>query len=385
MQWDLVQRRTVPGVSPGEQDLTVPLVKSAIFPLEVGDKHRRPVRTPTGRWLHGQPPDVPGYATLGRVSNRENGFVPADDGIGDPFGSSYAVPVAGGTLTVAHAGRPLDQTDIVVLAIHGITGNRMVWRSVARDVTRRTQMSVLAPDLRGRGENAALPGPYGIPTHIADMLAVLDHVGVRRAVLVGHSMGAYVAARIAAEHPERTAGLVLVDGGTPVCGLTAEEATAAHGFLVGPALARRAIPFMSAQAYVDFWRQHPAFAHAWNDDVEAYALHDLIGKPGAFRYVISVEAVQADSDDMLYDRVNRNAVNHVQIPLHLLRAERGAFDDENPLIQHAEFDAFIAQHPTAYVEEVRGVNHYTVLLGDSPGPPRVAAAIEDAVRSATSA
>jgi hypothetical protein len=75
----------------------------------------------------------------------------------------------------------------------------------------------------------------------------------------------------------------------------------------------------------------------------------------------------------------------VQIPLHLLRAERGALDDENPLIQQREFDAFIARHPTAYVEEVHGVNHYTVLLGDSPGPPRVAAAIEDAVRSATSA
>jgi pimeloyl-ACP methyl ester carboxylesterase len=340
---------------------------------------------PTGRWLHGQLPDVPRYATLGRVRNKENGFVPADDGIGDPFGSSYAVPVAGGTLTVAHAGPPLDQADIVVLAIHGITSNRMVWRSAARDVTRSKQMSVLAPDLRGRGESAALPGPYGIATHVADMLAVLDHVGVGRAVLVGHSMGAYVAARIAAEHPERTAGLVLVDGGTPVCDLSEEAATAAHGFLVGPALARRAMPFMSAQAYLDFWRQHPAFAHAWNDDVEAYVLHDLSGKPGAFRYVISVEAVQTDSHDMLSDRANRNAVNDVQTPLHLLRAERGALGDENPLIQQPEFDAFVAKHPTAYVEEVHGVNHYTLLIGDSPGPPRVAAAIEDAVRTATSA
>jgi pimeloyl-ACP methyl ester carboxylesterase len=286
---------------------------------------------------------------------------------------------------VEHAGPPVEQADIVVLAIHGITSNGLVWRSVAREVTRGTQISLLAPDLRGRGESVALPGPYGIVAHVEDMLAVLDYVGARRAVLVGHSMGAYVAARIVAEHPERAAGLVLVDGGTPVFDLTEEGAAAAHAFLVGPALVRHAMPFMSAKAYLDFWHQHPAFAEAWNDDVEAFALHDLSGKPGSLRYVASVEAIETDSDDMLSDRVNLDASDHVRIPLHLLRATRGALDDEHALIQRPELDAFIARHPTAEVEEVPGVNHYTLLLGDSPGPPRVAAAIQAAVRAATSA
>jgi lipase len=202
-------------------------------------------------------------------------------------------------------------------------------------------------------------------------------------VLVGHSMGAYVAARIAAEHPERTAGLVLVDGGTPVSDLTQETAVAGHAFLVGPALARQAMPFMSKQAYLEFWRQHPAFAHAWNEDVEAYVLHDLGGKPGAFRYILSVEAIERDSNDVLSDRGYRDAINDVHVPLHLLRALRGALDDEHLLIQQPELDAFIAKHPTAEVEDVANVNHYTLLLGDSPGPPRVAAAIEAAARAAS--
>jgi lipase len=216
------------------------------------------------------------------------------------------------------------------------------------------------------------------------MLAVLDFVGERRAVLVGHSMGAYVAARIVAEHPERAAGLVLIDGGTPVSNLTEEAAAAAHAFLVGPALVRHAMPFMTANAYLEFWRQHPAFAEAWNDDVEAYALYDLSGKPGALRYVASVEAIETDSDDMLSDRVNLESSDHVQIPIRLLRAPRGALGDEHALIQQPDLDAFVARHPTAGVEEVPGVNHYTLLLGDSPGPPRVAAAIEAAVRAAMS-
>jgi pimeloyl-ACP methyl ester carboxylesterase len=325
------------------------------------------------------------------TTDRQNGSSPAEDtirengstSIGEPFGAPAAVPVAGGTLAVAHAGPPPDQAEAVVLAIHGVTGNGMVWRSVARDVTSATQISMLAPDLRGRAESAALPGPYGIAAHVADMLAVLDDARVDRAVLVGHSMGAYVAARIAAEHPERVAGLVLVDGGTPVSELTEEAAAMAHAFLVGPALARRAIPFMSVAAYLDFWRQHPAFAHAWNDDVEAYVLHELRGKPGAFRYIVSVEAVETDSADLLTDPANRNAINRVQTSPHVLRALRGAIDDENMLIQQTELDAFVAAHPSAHVEEVLDVNHYTLVIGDSPGPQRVAAAIEAAARPTT--
>lgn len=314
------------------------------------------------------------------MRNRENTPAPAHETIREPFGAPVTVPVSGGTLTVARTGAAVERTDTVVLAIHGITSNGLVWRSVARDVTWRTQMSVLAPDLRGRGENAGLSGPYGISTHVADMLAVLDHVGAERAVLVGHSMGAYVAARIAAEHPERTAGLVMVDGGTHVAELTEEAAMAAHAFLVGPALVRRAMPFASVDAYLTFWRQHPAFAQAWNDDVEAYVLHDLSRGPAPFRYLISVEAIQTDSDDMLSDRTNRDAVADVRVPLHLLRAPHGVLGDGNPLIQRRELEDFIARHPTAYVEEVPGVNHYTLLLGDSPGPSRVIAVIDAVAR-----
>jgi pimeloyl-ACP methyl ester carboxylesterase len=267
----------------------------------------------------------------------------------------------------------------VVLAIHGITGNLMVWSSVARHFADSARVSILAPDLRGRGESAALPGAYGIATHVEDMLAVLDHFGVREPVLAGHSMGAYVAARLVGEHPERAAGLVLVDGGPSVDAFTPDCAALVRALMVGPALARQAISYSSPEAFLDHWRQHPAFAHAWNEDVEAYVLHDLAGDPGAMRYVLNLNAVEADSEEMLSDPINRTSMDRVHVPVSLLRAPRGTLNDGDPLISQPLLEAFAAEHPTAHVENVEGVNHYTLILGDSPGPARVAAAIEAAV------
>jgi len=294
-----------------------------------------------------------------------------------------AVPVAGGVLAVARAGPPPDHADAVVLAIHGITANMMAWASVARELA-RYRVTMLAPDLRGRGESAALRGPYGFAAHVADLLAVLDHAGVQRAVLAGHSMGAYVAARLAAEHPERAAGLVLVDGGASFDGIAPQAAAAGHALTVGTAMARHAMTFPSAEGYVDFWRQHPAFAGAWNDDVEAYVLHDLAGKPGAFRYVINTDAIETDSRELLSDPINRSAIDRTHGAIRLLRAPRGTLDDEHPMIPRPLLDAFTARHPAADLDEVAGVNHYTLLLGESPGPPRVAAAIEATARTTTS-
>jgi hypothetical protein len=56
--------------------------------------------------------------------------------------------------------------------------------------------------------------------------------------------------------------------------------------------------------------------------------------------------------------------------------------DDDPLIPADTLQAFADAHPSVRVEEVPDVNHYTLVMGDSPGPQRVVAAIE-ASRGAT--
>jgi lipase len=289
----------------------------------------------------------------------------------DPFAIRFDVPVAGGTLRVARAGPPAAAAKCVVLAAHGVTASLMTWRTIARELDER--ICLLAPDLRGRGRSATLPGPYGIAAHVADLTAVLDYSEAAAAVLVGHSMGAYVVERFAAENPERAEGLVLLDAGLPFP-RPADPSEMLDG-AVGSAVMRLAITFPSVELYVRGWRAHPAFAHTWDDDIDAYARYDLVENNGVARCAASAQAVRTDSEEMVLDNVTRTAFERVRAPAHLLRAERGLFDDD-PLIPADALQAFAAAHPSVQVEEVAGVNHYTLVMGKSPGPHRVVAAIE---------
>ncbi len=72
----------------------------------------------------------------------------------------------------------------------------------------------LAIDLRGHGDSDHDPERrYGYDAHVADLEAALTELGVERLVLVGHSFGGRVAMFFAGRHPERIAGLIIVDSG----------------------------------------------------------------------------------------------------------------------------------------------------------------------------
>ena len=293
---------------------------------------------------------------------------------GDPFTASFDVPVAGGALRVARAGPPADAAERVVLAVHGVTASLMTWRTVARELDER--VCLLAPDLRGRGRSAALPGPYGMAAHVADLIAVLDYVGAPPVVLAGHSMGAYVVERLAVEHPKRAAALVLLDAGLPFA--LPSNPSELLDAAVANAVMRLAITFPSAEQYVMGWRAHPAFAAAWSDDIEAYARYDLVDGGRSARCAASPAAVRTDTTEMVLDDRTRLALERVCAPVQLLRAERGLFDDD-PLIEAEALHAFQVAHPSVRVEAVPGVNHYTLVMGHSPGPHRVVAAITEGI------
>jgi lipase len=276
------------------------------------------------------------------------------------------VPVAGGELRVARwgSGGP------VVVAVHGITASHVAWRAVAQYLS---GVTVLAPDLRGRGGSVHLSAPYGIAAHVRDVLSVLDHMGVEKAVAVGHSMGAHVVAELAALRPERVTRLVLVDGGLPVPLPPGADPNELLEAILGPALARLRRTFVSRDEYLSFWRAHPAFAETgcWNAHVEAYLDYDLAGSPPELASRVSEAAVLADGRDLLVNDSLRVHLVEVACPVLLLRAPRGLLNQSSPQVADRVVDEWRSILPELTEEMVSDTNHYTLLLGDE-GPKCIA-------------
>jgi pimeloyl-ACP methyl ester carboxylesterase len=100
---------------------------------------------------------------------------------------------------------------IPVVLLHGLTATRRYVVMGSRSLE-RSGHRVIAYDARAHGVStpASDPSEYGYERLTGDLEAVLDIVGVQRAVLAGASMGAHTAVRFAIEHPERVAALALI-------------------------------------------------------------------------------------------------------------------------------------------------------------------------------
>ncbi|HEX9486249.1 MAG TPA: alpha/beta fold hydrolase, partial [Gemmatimonadales bacterium] len=97
-----------------------------------------------------------------------------------------------------------------VLFVHGFPFDRTVWRHQLATLSRVRR---IAPDFRGVGDSGAPSGAdgYSLTRYADDLVAVLDAVGVRQAVLCGLSMGGYVIFELLRRHPERVKALILAD------------------------------------------------------------------------------------------------------------------------------------------------------------------------------
>lgn len=115
--------------------------------------------------------------------------------------------VDGATLTYDDEG-PRDGEPTPLVLVHGWTANRHRWDHQMTHFADARR--VIRLDLRGHGDSTG-GGVRTIAELARDVLALLDHLKVERAVLVGHSMGGMIAQTIALDHPERVERLVLVN------------------------------------------------------------------------------------------------------------------------------------------------------------------------------
>lgn len=101
------------------------------------------------------------------------------------------------------------RTGLPVVFIHGFPFSRAMWAPQIEAVKDRHY--AVSYDVRGHGGSAVGDGQYSVEYFVDDLIGLLDHLRISRAVLVGLSMGGYIALRATERHPERVRGLVLAD------------------------------------------------------------------------------------------------------------------------------------------------------------------------------
>jgi pimeloyl-ACP methyl ester carboxylesterase len=100
------------------------------------------------------------------------------------------------------SGKPL-------LLLHGWPEFWLTWEPVMTRLAGR--FTLIAPDLRGFGDSDKPDGPFGPDQHTADMLALMDALGIKRFGVVGHDVGGAVMQPLARAAADRLAGLFFFD------------------------------------------------------------------------------------------------------------------------------------------------------------------------------
>lgn len=264
------------------------------------------------------------------------------------------LPTPDGDLTVGTWGT---SEAPAVIALHGVTSTHQDFGPLAEAA--RGHFKVVAPDLRGRGGSSDISGPWGMDSHVSDVIAILDAEGIERGVLVGHSMGAFVAVLAAVQHPDRIRGLVLVDGGIPAVEANAggDELTR---IVLGAARARLEMRFPTPEVYIDWVRAGlPADAALTAVD-EQVLRYDLTPIDDEFRVAGSYPAIAADAVHITGEG-SAAAARRLERPAILLRAGRGLPPRTEGLYSPREVAEWTRIVPALTSEDILDVDHGTII------------------------
>jgi pimeloyl-ACP methyl ester carboxylesterase len=237
----------------------------------------------------------------------------------------------------------------------GITANAHAFDAVVQQLDGRVR--VLALDLRGRGLSSAPPTGYTMADHAADVLGLLDALGLEQVVIGGHSFGGFLSFYLAANTPERIERLVVLDAAIGVAVPRTRE-------LIQPSLNRLGQTYASFDDYLALIKAAPYVqGWAWDPAIESYYRADVLtAADGSVRARAQPEHIGAAMDGVIAEPWHDHLARITQ-PVLLVNAPGSYGPPGAPPIVSAEQTAeTVALLPDCRSIEVPG-NHQTMLYG----------------------
>jgi pimeloyl-ACP methyl ester carboxylesterase len=184
----------------------------------------------------------------------------------------------------------------------------------------------------------------------------MDDLGLKRPVLMGHSLGAFISLVFAAQYPNSVDRLVLVDGGGKLT-----EAQMAKVFAgIKPSLDRLGKVFPSFEDYVSQMKEAP-FLQPWNSFMETYFRYEVEKVSGGVRSRVDPQHIEEES-------ANLRKVDTVQFyskvlsPTLILRATKGMLAKDDLVLPENVAERMVRKIPNAKKVDVKGANHYSILF-----------------------
>jgi len=241
-----------------------------------------------------------------------------------------------------------------IICIHGITANCRCWDVVASALY--PEYRIIAMDLRGRGGSEKPPSGYSLEHHLEDINSLMGDMGIERAVIMGHSLGAFISLAFGAKHPERVDRIILVDGG----GKLTEEQMNKVFEGIKPALDRLGKIFPSSDAYVKAMKQAP-YIQPWSPAIETYYQYEIEAVEGGVRTNIDPAHIQEEAinirkvePDQFYTEISSKVL--------ILRATEGLLSQDDILLPEEVVEGMVREIPDARRVDVNGVNHYGIIF-----------------------
>jgi pimeloyl-ACP methyl ester carboxylesterase/aryl carrier-like protein/LPS sulfotransferase NodH len=170
------------------------------------------------------------------------------------------------------------ETGQPVLCLHGVLNQGAIWDAIAPTLVAQGYR-VIAPDLRGHGKSAHVgpEGNYQLLDHLGDVDALVQQLGLQTFPVVGHSMGAVIAASFASARPERIQSLTLVEPVVPGedTESSADQLTTHLNYLAAPPT--HPIYASLAEAAQRFQKTIPDLPLAWAEKLAARILEPVKG------------------------------------------------------------------------------------------------------------
>lgn len=250
-----------------------------------------------------------------------------------------------------------------VVALHGLTASYLNFIGVAECLAGR--LPLFAMDLRGRGDSDKPAGPYGAAQHARDVAAAMRAMGLGASVVIGHSMGAFIATALAAQNPELVSGLILIDGGYVLPAGAAVAPNKGMNAALAERIAQLRRTYPSREAYRAFWRSQPHFPAAeWNGWIEAFLDYE-VGGESPVKPKASETAVIADLGEAFQPQAVLDRLKSTRVPTLFVRAESGFIPNQAPLFPDQLVPQIKALVPEIEDYKIPGTTHYTLVLGRS--------------------